>query len=267
MRFKATEGIGYTDPDCDANFQQAKRAGKKLGVYHFARPDGNPDGRGEAEWFVSQIRGYVGEAVLVLDWEHLGGTRDQTGNVIWAKSFLDRVFELTGVRPWIYMSQSVANSHAWNAVSGNYALWVAAYGMNVPSTGYTPLNPAPYLNDGNGWNCVAWQFTSNGHLPNYSGPLDLDVFYGDAAAWDRYAGKAAPAPAPAPVPTPVPVPAPEPTPQPTPEPVPTPVPDPVPTPVPTPDPTPVPQPTPEPVVPWYIQLWNWLLNFWRQSKK
>ena len=35
---KATEGIGYVDRKCDSFYQQAKRLGKKLGFYHFARP-------------------------------------------------------------------------------------------------------------------------------------------------------------------------------------------------------------------------------------
>ena len=39
--FKATEGVGYTDQDCNPSYQEAKAAGKLLGVYHFARPDGN----------------------------------------------------------------------------------------------------------------------------------------------------------------------------------------------------------------------------------
>ena len=31
---KATEGVGYTDPNCDGHYQRAKAQGKLLGVYH-----------------------------------------------------------------------------------------------------------------------------------------------------------------------------------------------------------------------------------------
>lgn len=223
---KATEGIGYTDPDCDANFQQAKAAGKLLGVYHFARPDGNPNGADEADWYVSQVKGYLNEAVLVLDWE-----TGNTGNVAWAKAFLDRVTALTGIRPWIYMSQSVANSHDWSSVWGSYALWVAAYGTNQAHNGYTP---STNISANGNWNIAAWQYTSNGHLPGWGSALDLNVFYGDANVWHKFAGKAE-LPTPAPAPAPVPQPAPPVVPSPTPEPVVSPV---IPEPIPV-SPTPV----------------------------
>lgn len=196
---KATEGIGYTDPDCDANYQQAKAAGKLLSVYHFARPDGNPNGADEADWFVSQIQGYIGEAVLILDMENAPVNGDWVG---WAKAFLDRVYEKTSVRPWIYMSQSKVNEHDWSSVWPNYALWVADYGMNMPINGYAIPSVEPEVN----WNGVvaAWQYTSQGRLPGWGSFLDLDVFYGDADAWRKYAAKeVAPPPVEPPVAPPV----------------------------------------------------------------
>lgn len=54
--------------------------------------------------------------------------------------------------------------------------------------------------------CAMYQYTSHGRIAGWSGNLDLDVFYGDAAAWDKYAGGSAGAgtsiakPAPAPIP-------------------------------------------------------------------
>jgi hypothetical protein len=33
-----------------------------------------------------------------------------------------------------------------------------------------------------------WQFTSTAQMPGWSGNLDANVFYGDAAAWDAYCG-------------------------------------------------------------------------------
>lgn len=199
---KATEGVGYTDPDCDANFQQAKAAGRKLGVYHFARPDGN-DPVSEAKWFVSQIQGYLGEAILVLDLEVNPITPT------WAKQWLDTVYDLTKVRPWLYMSQSKFNTGDWSAVWPNYAAWVASYGANAGQSGYgAPAAPVSINGD---WTIVGWQYTSKGRLPGYGGDLDLDVAYLDAAGWDRYATGDRLAPAPQPDPTPTPVPAPVPT--------------------------------------------------------
>ena len=65
---KATEGCGYVDPTCDAKYQMNKAAGKLLGVYHYARPDLGNSAEAEAEFFVNNIKGYIKEAILVLDW-------------------------------------------------------------------------------------------------------------------------------------------------------------------------------------------------------
>lgn len=183
---KATEGCGYVDPTCDAKYQMNKAAGKLLGVYHYARPDLGNSPEAEAEFFVNNIRGYIGEAILALDWESAN-----KWDVNWAKRWLDKVKELTGgIKPLAYMSSSVTFAYDWSAVvAGDYGLWVANYGNNdgsnhgCPAVGY--------------WGIVAMhQYTSN--------PLDKDEFFGDANTWMAYAGSkggSTPAPAPAPKPS------------------------------------------------------------------
>lgn len=232
---KATEGVGYVDPNCDANYQQAKAAGRKLGVYHFARPDGN-DPVSEAKFFVQQTAGYDGKSVFVLDLEVEPITPD------WAKQWLDTVYDLTKVRPWLYMSESRFNTGDWSAVWPNYAAWVAKYPDNNVRNGYGA--PAAVPNIKGDWVIAGWQYTSHGRLPGWGGNLDLDIFYGDPSAWDKYAVGDRNAPAPAAEP---PVSSPEPTPSPSPEPTPVTEPpvqsEPVPTPV-----TPVPLPDPLPPI-------------------
>lgn len=191
---KATEGDGYTDPSCDAHYQRAKAAGKLLGVYHFARPDLGNSATAEANWFVSQIEGYIGEAILVLDWEV------QQWRTDWAKEFLDRVKELTGVKPLIYMSASQVNAYDWSAVAAaDYGLWIAGYpaAYNVPNPPEPSEGDMPY---GIGaWSFWAiWQYTSS------AGTLDRDIAQMDADAWHKYAAREGSAPAPAPQPAPAP---------------------------------------------------------------
>lgn len=177
---KATEGCGYVDPTCDAKYQLNKQAGKLLGVYHYARPDLGNTPEEEAQYFVDNIRGYIGEAIMVLDWESAN-----KWDVNWAKRWLDKVKGLTGIKPMIYMSSSVTFAYDWSSVvAGDYGLWVANYGNNDGSNHGCP--------DVGYWGVVAMhQYTSN--------PIDKDEFFGDAAAWNAYAGKgSAPAPAPKP---------------------------------------------------------------------
>ena len=188
---KATEGVGYVDDQCDRLYQLAKKQGKLLGVYHFARPDLNNSAIAEADFFVKNIQGYIKEAILVLDWES-----GYLGNVAWAKAFLDRVKEKTGVKALLYASRSPINSFNWSSVvAGDYGLWVADYGANTGQAGNKPVVKWwPFY--------ILWQYTSRGHISGYSGNVDMNYFYGDAETWRKYATSSGSAPAPTPAPEP-----------------------------------------------------------------
>lgn len=181
---KATGGAGFVVGDCDRQYQQAKRAGKLRGVYHFAK-DGGPvnSATKEADHFVDNTKGYHdGETLLVLDFEAdavaLGAG--------WALEWLNRVYERTGIRPLIYLSGSLAAQKQWDpVVTANYGLWVANWGSN-PITGHVA---APTVNPGRWPFAVMRQYSSNGQLPGYGGRLDMNVFYGDKTTWLKYAAK------------------------------------------------------------------------------
>jgi len=213
---KATGGNGYVNPHCDTHFQQAKATGKKRGVYHYYSDGfGGDDPIAEANFFVDNILGYVGDAILVLDWER--GGNPHVGEVAKAKAWLDHVHDRTGVKPIIYMSLSLITGMDWSSViSAGYGLWCADYVSNstpIPNFSMdSSRDPNPHW-DGN-VNDVLWQFTSTGRLDGYGANLDCNFFFGDGNAWDAYAKAPAPV-APIPAPAPVPVPAPpvvEPTP-------------------------------------------------------
>lgn len=180
---KATEGKSYVDPSCDTFFQKALSLGKKLGIYHFANNSDNT-AQQEADWFIQNTRGYIGKAIPVLDWED-----NITDNVPWALEWLQRVEEAYGCKPMIYMSESVANRHDWSSVANaNYGIWVAKYRDNLPDYNYD-MSKAGNMPSIKYWSTMAlWQWTSTGRLNGWNGNLDLDVFYGDATAWDKYLG-------------------------------------------------------------------------------
>lgn len=180
---KATEGTTYVNPDCDRAYQGAKSSGKKVGVYHYAS-GGDPVA--EANFFVDNVRGYVGEAILVLDYESYASTL----GTWWAETWLDTVYNLTGVRPIIYMSNSVVNKYDWSNVrSKNYGLWNAGY-YDGYVTKYGYISDPPLIGSLGAWSdCLAmYQYTSSGRLPGWGGNLDFNIFYGDENAWDAYAG-------------------------------------------------------------------------------
>lgn len=186
---KATEGTGYVDTSCDKHYQRAKKKGKLLGVYHFARPDlnkGVAGAKAEAAYFVNNCKGYIGEAILVLDWEQPG----TTGQTDWAKAWLDEVYRLTGVRPLIYMSASVVNGNNWSNISSNYGLWIAGYpaAYNVKNPPTPTVGAMPYkIGSWKFW--AIWQYSSG------AGTLDYDIANMDKTAWGKYAAKATAKPA------------------------------------------------------------------------
>lgn len=134
---KATEGTTYMNPYCDQTLTQAEELGKKRGVYHYAS---GLNANEEAEYFVNNIRGYIRKAIMVLDWE-VTAVEDQTG---WVKRWLDRVYQLTGVKPFIYMSNYMVNDHDWGVVAdAGYRLWNAYYYAYGTRMGYNPDAPLP----------------------------------------------------------------------------------------------------------------------------
>lgn len=202
---KATGGTGYVNPDCDRAFQQAIKSGKKVAVYHYAHELGfQGTAQQEADFFLKNVQGYIGKAILILDWES-----DNKGDVAWAKAWLDHVQSKTGVKPLFYTYTAVLNSYNFSSIANaDYGLWVANYGSDAPQGYSQPKPPAsPY------WKSTAmYQYTSNGRLNGWNGRLDLNVFYGDKKTWDAYAGiKSSSTPTPS-APTPS-----KPTPAPTPQ--------------------------------------------------
>ena len=178
---KATEGTEFVDPYCDGFVQKAIAMGKPFGVYHFAT--GKTSGRTEADFFYKNIKGYVGKGILILDWEENAVSKGPG----YAKEFLDRLKELTGIKAMIYMSNSVIHAYDWSSVvAGDYGLWNAGYYAGYQTMGYNPN--APLIGGTGPWKSAAiYQYTSSGRLSGYNGNLDLNVFYGDKNAWQKYA--------------------------------------------------------------------------------
>ena len=171
---KATEGLAFVDKSCDGFVQQCISNGIRFGFYHFAR---NNDAAAEAEFFRNNTKGYEGKGIPVLDWE-------AGQSIAWVNKFVERYHELTGIWPWVY-------GNAWRfnqgTVDTNCGRWVAGYPRNgITDINYGMNNNMAYSVN-NGLIC-AWQFSSSVRISGYSGNLDGDVFYGDASAWDKYAG-------------------------------------------------------------------------------
>lgn len=182
---KATEGVGYTDRSADCSMTSLRNAGLRRAVYHFARPDLGTSPEAEADWFNSQTVGYRNQGVIpVLDWEPKA---PYNTHVWWALRWLQRVEQVWGTKPMIYMSASVTKVADWTpVVRNNNGLWVAGYyrgyaADNLRNPGGVPYSVSP-------WSFAAmWQYSSSGNVPGVGYRVDVNWFYGDAATWEKYA--------------------------------------------------------------------------------
>ena len=175
---KVSQGVGFESGSWRTQAKCVTDRGKSLGLYHYA---GGNNAESEADYFVGRVRDYIGKAVLVLDWESYQNT--QWGNGDWVRRFAQRVHTLTGVWPMVYTSAGYLNQIP-SDVRANCGLWVAQYASNAP-TGYQsrPWNYSIYGE-------AMRQYTSNGWVSGYNGPLDLNYFRGDAGQWQAYANPA-----------------------------------------------------------------------------
>lgn len=172
---KATQGTWYVNPCCSTHYSQAKHSGKKLGLYHYAE---GGDAAKEADYFISQISNYIGEAVLCLDWEKEDNAAYGVNDKAWIKAFCDRVAQRIGVNPLVYLSASI---RGYADGIGNYGKWIAQYANNS-LTGYQahPWNEGAYQ-------CAIRQYSSCGSIAGYSGNVDLNKAYMDGPTWLKYA--------------------------------------------------------------------------------
>jgi len=167
----------YYDSKANQNYNGAKANGFSVGGYHFA---GGQDPNAEAEYFVRGMQPFEENDVFVLDWEI-----QHPDPVGWCSAFVNKVHELAGVWPMIYMNGSTLNSQDWSPVTNNCGVWVAWYGQDPNAD--LPVK-YPY---------IMHQYTSGGSVPGIAGNVDLDAWYYDIATWNKY-GYHAPVVAPEP---------------------------------------------------------------------
>ena len=185
----------YVNPYAEKQAADCMKKTGLLGLYHFTC--GKSDPCVEADFFIKNVKklGYLGKAMLVIDYEAEAVRRGRS----WVKKFADRITELAGYKPVIYSYSSAINEQ--NLGNLGYPIWCANYYKD-----YTEI----YGYDTSGCKIgykesIMWQFTSSGRLKGYNGNLDLNVFFGDAAEFKKYMSKGKPEPEPKPKPEPKPV--------------------------------------------------------------
>ena len=132
---KATEDTNYTDPTFNTNLAGAKANGILAGPYHFCRLDTNTairrqTARPKANYFLleDQVEVSVGHIpAAVCRYRNCPSGVTKTFTSTWTDAFSDTIYDVLGVRPLIYTSQSKATDLFTSAVATDNPLWVAAW--------------------------------------------------------------------------------------------------------------------------------------------
>lgn len=164
---KVSEGRTFTDPTFQSRARAARRAGLRVGGYHFARPVVGLAGA-EAGYFVERLGG-VGRRDLhpVLDLEVNDNRLSSAQLREWVRTFELHVHKLTGARCLLYSSPGYLTPLAWPRTLGTGAgLWLADYGVN-DGRDHGATAPAPWRG------FAAHQFTSVATWPGVNGHVDL----------------------------------------------------------------------------------------------
>ena len=177
-------GSTYIDEQYATLLSAARAVGLKVGHYWFNGRDGVASPTESAQAFLKDLDIQPGE-IVALDIENEGTSGHYTAAE--AMEFLGVVESALGVKPFVYMSASVARDAQWTPVqAAGYPLWVAVYTYltTSPLVGTYKANDVDPLNvwgAGDAWEIHQWTSTVHGVMPGTSATgLDRDIAKADA---------------------------------------------------------------------------------------
>lgn len=170
---KASEGNTHRDAAFMRNYLAAKRAGLKVGAYHFFRFD--CDGPHQAHNFLSAVAATDLDLPWAIDIEEWGNPADTyTGLIVERLESMRAVVEPELGRCIIYTNKNGdARFVRGRCDAGDRAyaeLWICSF--TDP-----PLRRRPW---------TLWQHSHVGRVPGVRGNADLNVFNGSADEWQQW---------------------------------------------------------------------------------
>jgi lysozyme len=180
---KATEGVAFTDSRFMQNAEGARRAGIRVGGYHYLRiRKGAQDGAAQAHDFCNAIQAAgVTERRPMVDVETMsneGSTALQVTGAL--ASFIGVVLARMHVLPIIYTSPgewtSFGMTHAYEFAA--CPLWLAQWRAAAPRP------PSPWSDR----DLVLWQYDNTGRVPGIKTNVDLSVFQGSETEFEHRVG-------------------------------------------------------------------------------
>jgi len=155
---KATEGVSFLDKKFLDNYHAARKAGLKVGAYHFFRFD--CDGRVQASHFLHAIKGLEFDFPLALDVEESGNPDGHERDVV-VTSLRQAIkhLELRNYDVMLYTNKGGLRKFISTGFS-DYPLWICSFS--------DPPGPACWY---------IWQYTHRGHVDGVSGCVDINILH------------------------------------------------------------------------------------------
>ena len=165
---KATEGKTFRDENFKINYKKARRAGLKIGAYHFFRFD--VAGASQAHNLCEVIENMELDLGVVLDVEESGNPKNISEDKIKREVLqMAEYLKLRGLKISLYSNKDGYYKYFENSDLRNYPLWICSFSQN-------PINAD--------W--TFWQYNHRGKVKGIKTKVDLNVFNGTREEWDKY---------------------------------------------------------------------------------
>ncbi len=164
----------FLDTEFDTNWPGIKAAGLVRGAYQFFEPAQDPTT--QANIVISAVGKLgAGDLPVTADMEVTGGEGAAT-IVANLKTWVAAVTAGTGKVPMVYTAEGYWDGSVDSTAFSADPLWAANWGVTCPTLA-------------TGWsNWAFWQDADNGTVSGISGAVDTDVYNGDLAALNTFAG-------------------------------------------------------------------------------
>ena len=182
IKVGGSDGGLYVDGMFTRNRDEARRVGLPRWFYWYKGGAGSPEE--QAAYFIQAVGGLQAGEGVVLDDEN-----EPTVNVDFDARFADKIKELTKLNAVLYSNQGRFVGNLQPIKDRNIGAWSAKYGTNSG-------NPEPPAAAAGILTVIKWQYTSRAVLNAVKGnTVDMNIFYGDVAAFQAYGAPGAiPAP-------------------------------------------------------------------------
>lgn len=165
----ATTGLLYEDDLFESNYEGAKKAGLKIGVYFFSQAINETEARQEADWVIDKLKGKEIDLPIAYDCEEVF-LENELSRVIFldkeditknALAFCRRLEE-KNYHPIIYTYQFWADNYYDMEQLSSYPIWFAQYDVDEPKLDY-PIS--------------IWQYSDKGTINGITTPVDLNIMF------------------------------------------------------------------------------------------